>query len=99
MNPGGPFLSERAKRIFEVLVEDYIATAEPVGSRIIAQKSNLHLSPATIRRIWKQHGLKPHLLRSFKLSRDPRFVDKLQDVVGLYLKVFLERIFQISIRI
>jgi transposase len=43
------------------------------------------LSPATIRRIWKQHGLKPHLLRSFKLSRDPRFVDKLQDVVGLYL--------------
>jgi len=43
------------------------------------------LSPATIRRIWKQHGLKPHLVRSFKLSRDPRFVDKLQDVVGLYL--------------
>jgi transposase len=43
------------------------------------------LSPATIRRIWKQHGLKPHLIRTFKLSRDPRFVDKLQDVVGLYL--------------
>jgi len=43
------------------------------------------LSPATIRRIWKQHGLKPHLVRSFKLSQDPRFVDKLQDVVGLYL--------------
>jgi transposase len=43
------------------------------------------LSPATIRRIWKQHGLKPHLVRSFKLSRDPRFIDKLHDVVGLYL--------------
>ena len=43
------------------------------------------LSPASIQRIWKQHGLKPHLTRSFKLSRDPQFVDKLQDVVGLYL--------------
>jgi len=43
------------------------------------------LSPATIQRVWRQHGLKPHLTRSFKLSRDPRFVDKLQDVVGLYL--------------
>ena len=51
MNPGRPFLSERAKRVFEVLIEDYIATAEPVGSRTIAQKSNLHLSPATIRNI------------------------------------------------
>jgi len=47
--------------------------------------SEVGLSPATVRRIWKQHGLKPHLIRTFKLSRDPRFVDKLQDVVGLYL--------------
>lgn len=43
------------------------------------------LSPASIQRIWKEHGLKPHLVRSFKLSRDPQFVEKLQDVVGLYL--------------
>ena len=43
------------------------------------------LSPATIQRIWKGHGLKPHLARTFKLSRDPRFLDKLEDVVGLYL--------------
>lgn len=43
------------------------------------------LSEATIRRIWKQHGLKPHLIRSFKLSRDKQFVEKLYDVVGLYL--------------
>lgn len=43
------------------------------------------LSPASIRRIWKAHGLKPHLVRTFKLSRDPLFVEKLQDVVGLYL--------------
>jgi len=43
------------------------------------------LSPASIQRIWKAHGLKPHRVRTFKLSRDPRFVEKLQDVVGLYL--------------
>lgn len=43
------------------------------------------LSEATIRRIWKQHGLKPHLIRTFKLSRDKQFVEKLYDVVGLYL--------------
>jgi transposase len=43
------------------------------------------LSPASIQRIWKAHGLKPHRFRTFKLSRDPLFVEKLQDVVGLYL--------------
>ena len=43
------------------------------------------LSPATVQRIWKAHGLRPHRVRTFKLSRDPRFVEKLQDVVGLYL--------------
>ena len=43
------------------------------------------LSEATIRRIWKQHNLKPHLVKTFKLSRDKRFVEKLYDVVGLYL--------------
>jgi transposase len=43
------------------------------------------LSEATVRRIWQQHNLKPHLIKTFKLSRDKHFVGKLQDVVGLYL--------------
>jgi hypothetical protein len=38
-----------------------------------------------IRRIWKRHNLKPHLVETFKLSRDKNFVEKLKDVVGLYL--------------
>src|SRR5712692_9020465 len=38
-----------------------------------------------VRRIWRRHGLKPHRLRSFKLSTDPHFAEKLEDVVGLYL--------------
>ena len=43
------------------------------------------LSLSTIGRIWRRHGLKPHLIRTFKLSRDPKFVEKLEDVIGLYL--------------
>jgi transposase len=43
------------------------------------------LSEATIRRIWKQYNLKPHLLKTFKLSRDKHFIEKLYDVVGLYM--------------
>lgn len=43
------------------------------------------ISEASVRRIWHQHNLKPHLFKTFKLSRDKRFVEKLIDVVGLYL--------------
>jgi transposase len=43
------------------------------------------VSEATVRRVWKRHGLKPHLVRTFKLSNDPHFVEKLEDVIGLYL--------------
>lgn len=49
----------------------------------MAQEASI--SAASVRRIWKRHGLKPHLVRTFKLSSDPRFVEKLQDIVGLYL--------------
>lgn len=43
------------------------------------------LSPSTIGRIWREHGLKPHRIETFKLSNDPQFVEKLKDIVGLYL--------------
>ncbi|KPA91719.1 DDE superfamily endonuclease [Pseudomonas asplenii] len=43
------------------------------------------VSPATVQRIWSAFGLKPHLQSTFKLSSDPFFVDKVRDVVGLYL--------------
>ena len=35
--------------------------------------------------MWKEYGLKPHLTRSFKLSNDPQFAEKVRDIVGLYL--------------
>ena len=43
------------------------------------------VSPATVQRIWDAHGLEPHRTHTFKLSRDKQFVEKLTDVVGLYL--------------
>lgn len=43
------------------------------------------MSEASVRRIWRNHGLKPHRVESFKISNDPEFAEKLQDIVGLYL--------------
>ena len=43
------------------------------------------ISVSAVQRIWRAHGLQPHRCRQFKLSNDPKFVDKLRDVVGLYV--------------
>lgn len=43
------------------------------------------VSKDSVQRIWKQYNLKPHLIKNFKLSRDKRFLEKLYDIVGLYL--------------
>ena len=43
------------------------------------------LSHTSVQRIWKAHGLKPHLVGTFKLSNDPRFAEKVEEVVGLYI--------------
>lgn len=43
------------------------------------------VSNATIQRIWKEYNLKPHLIKTFKLSRDKKFLEKLYDIVGLYM--------------
>ncbi len=43
------------------------------------------ISLRSVQRIWAAHGLKPHRLKTFKLSSDPNFVDKMHDIVGLYL--------------
>ena len=43
------------------------------------------ISASAVRRIWRAHGLQPHKIKLFKLSNDPKFVEKLRDVVGLYV--------------
>src|SRR5579864_286569 len=50
--------------------------------RLAAQ---LRLSRMMVQRVWQRHGLQPHRVEKFKISRDPRFEDKVRDVVGLYL--------------
>jgi hypothetical protein len=51
--------------------------------RLMAKNQNV--SKSTVSNIWRSHNLKPHRVKSFKLSRDARFLEKLTDVVGLYL--------------
>ena len=43
------------------------------------------ISVSSVQRIWRKHGLQPHRTRQFKLSNDPRFADKLHEIVGLYV--------------
>lgn len=81
----------RKKRISpEVVAEVVRRTTEPPlarqthwSTRTLA--AEMKLGATTVRSIWQQHGLKPHLSRTFKVSNDPRFAERLEDVVGLYL--------------
>ena len=75
--------AEAESGIVNTTLHEKPAAATHWSTRTLA--AHLGLSATTIRRVWKRNGLKPHLQRTFKLSRDPRFVDKLVDVVGLYL--------------
>src|SRR6516165_3538610 len=59
------------------------ANATHWSARMLAKK--VGVGHTTVQRVWKEHGLKPHLTRSFKLSNDPQFAEKVQDIVGLYL--------------
>lgn len=53
------------------------------STRLMAKETGLHWTQ--VARIWRTHGLKPHRVETFKLSRDLRFIEKLRDVVGLYV--------------
>jgi transposase len=79
-----PKISQRKVRaVVEATIQTSPPNATHWSTRSMAEAQGL--SEATIRRIWKRHNLKPHLVKTFKLSRDKRFVEKLIDVVGLYL--------------
>ena len=83
--------SGRKPTIDEALVATIVrkTTQEtPAGATQWSTRSmarEVGISEASVRRIWRRHGLKPHRVRSFKLSTDPEFAEKLRDVVGLYL--------------
>jgi transposase len=70
-----------------LIVERTLRTQPPAATQW-SQRSLarvLDVSSRTIGRVWQAHGLKPHLIRTFKVSNDPRFAEKLEDVIGLYL--------------
>ena len=58
------------------------ANATHWSARMLAKE--LGIGHTTVQRVWKEHGLKPHLVRTFKLSNDPKFAEKVVDIVGLY---------------
>jgi transposase len=74
---------EKIQAVVEATLYRTPANATHWSTRSMAKEQGL--SESSIRRIWKLHNLKPHLVETFKLSRDRHFVEKLHDVVGLYL--------------
>lgn len=83
--PGRPprVTAEVEARIVNTTLHDKPVAATHWSTRTLA--AHLGLSATTIRRVWRRNGLKPHRQETFKLSRDPQFIDKLHDIVGLYL--------------
>jgi transposase len=63
--------------------QDKPANATHWSTRTMAAATGI--SEASVRRIWKAHGLKPHLVETFKVSNDPQFAEKLNAIIGLYL--------------
>jgi transposase len=83
--PGGPrtITDLRIMQVVEKTTQEKPNNSTHWSTRTMA--AAVGLSEASIRRIWHAHGLKPHLVRTFKLSNDPQFVEKLEAIVGLYL--------------
>lgn len=74
---------EQEAAVVEKTLREKPKAATHWSCRSMAETSGI--SPASVMRIWNAHGLKPHLVKTFKLSNDPHFVEKLRDVVGLYM--------------
>jgi transposase len=83
--PGAPrtISDEQVEEVVVATLERTPANATHWSRAAMAAESGL--SRSTVGRIWKTFGLKPHQTETFKLSTDPQFIDKVRDIVGLYL--------------
>jgi transposase len=83
--PGGPRTidDDDVERIIVKTLEETPADATHWSTRSMATATGM--SQSAVSRIWRAFGLKPHLVEDFKLSPDPLFIDKVRDIVGLYL--------------
>jgi transposase len=75
--------NQAARRIIERTIKGPPANATHWSVRTMARE--LKVSPTLVHRVWKANGLKPHKVRTFKISNDPQFVEKVIDITGLYL--------------
>ena len=78
-----PITAEIKLKLVEKTVKERPANATHWSVRMMAEE--MGISHTSVQRIWREHGLKPHLVRSFKVSNDPDFAKKVEDIVGLYL--------------
>jgi len=76
-------LADQVAAMVQATLHTKPAHATHWSTRTMAKAQGI--SHSSVQRIWDAHGLQPHRTRTFKLSRDQRFVEKLRDVVGLYL--------------
>ena len=83
--PGKPrtITDQDVERVIVKTLEETPANATHWSTRSLASATGM--SQSAISRIWRAFGLKPHLSESFRLSPDPQFIDKVRDIVGLYL--------------
>jgi transposase len=80
---GAPPLKVDVARLVELTTQSTPKAATHWSTRKMA--AQLGVSAASVSRHWRAKGLKPHIVRGFKVSRDPKFVEKLEDIVGLYM--------------
>jgi transposase len=80
---GAPPVKVDVKKLVQLTTQSTPEAATHWSTRKMA--AVLDVSPSTVMRHWQANGLKPHLVRGFKVSRDPKFVEKLEDIVGLYM--------------
>ena len=80
---GAPPVKVDVAKLVELTTQSTPESATHWSTRKMA--AVLNVSPSTVMRHWQANGLKPHIVRSFKVSRDPQFAEKLEDIVGLYM--------------
>jgi transposase len=78
-----PLAAAVAERVVALTLTDPPVEATHWTAAMMAAATGISVS--SVQRIWRAHGLQPHRCRQFKLSTDPNFVDKLRDVIGLYV--------------
>ena len=78
-----PLSARKIKQVVDLTLREKPPNATHWSVRTMAARAGI--APSSVQKIWKAHGLKPHLTRTFKLSRDPNFLAKVEDIVGLYL--------------